>query len=37
MGQHPITQKKTHMLKNLDNGSEKWMVYLINDMKLEKG
>jgi len=30
MGQHTITQKKTHMLKNLDKGSKKKRtVYLI--------
>ena len=29
--------KKTHMLKYLDKGLEKRTVYLINDMKLEKG
>jgi hypothetical protein len=29
--------KRTHMLKNLDKGSEKRTIYLINDIKLEKG
>ena len=33
MGQHPITRKK-HTLINLDKGSEKRTVYLINDIKL---
>ena len=35
--QHP--EKNTHMLKNLDKGSEKRTVYLIHvkGMKLEKG
>ena len=33
----PSPEKKTHMLKNLDIGSEKRTVYLINDIKLEKG
>ena len=29
-------KKNTHKLKNLDKGSEKRTVYLINDIKLEK-
>jgi hypothetical protein len=36
MGQHLITRQKTHVLKNLDKGSEKWTVYLLTDIKLEK-
>jgi hypothetical protein len=36
MGQYPITREKTHMLKNLDKGSEKRTVYLIKDIKLDK-
>ena len=33
----PSPGEKTHMLKNLNRGLEKWTVYLINDKKLGNG
>jgi len=36
MGQHPFTRKERYA-KNLDKGTEKRTVYLINDIKLENG
>jgi len=33
----PSPGKKTHTLKDLDKGSEKRTVYLMNDIKLQNG